>query len=338
MYRKEIENINSVIEKTGKAIAVFGCSWAEGQGAIPMEILENYEYVCPRPGINFDINFTNDQEKEELLKKYKDIEIYPDGNLNYHYLERKNSVVSVLCNKYFNNEYAAINFGLSGHGNKASIKQIYFYPQIHWHLIKELVVVYLPSDPARFSFVNDEFKDHFKFTTMWPHPGAQKGSRNNLWTGYANSIHSNKFSYLEAIADVNELINWANNFNHKLIIFPAFTSYAIDNFYKNILTNITRHSETLEITRNFKIENQQEINELTNIINKKWPWDNMWEPEGFPQWSSLLESNEDSKISYSDYVGKGSPKKWITPCMHPSARAHNDLAKRLHKYITTELK
>ena len=70
MYNKEIEFINKSLEHTKKAIVSFGCSFTDGQGAIPLEILDNYNYVCPKPGILPTINFKNDLEKKDFLKKY----------------------------------------------------------------------------------------------------------------------------------------------------------------------------------------------------------------------------------------------------------------------------
>ena len=337
MKQSEIERINQSLEKTKKAIVSFGCSFVAGQGALPLEILQNYNYVGKQAVIP-KIEFTNKKQKNDFLKKYPSIKVHPDGNLFFKEIERENAFTHVLCKKYFLNNYTSINLGLPGNGNKASINQINFLPNIKWELIKELIVIYIPTDPARLGFVNDEFRDYSRFVTIWPHRGAHPGPKGKFWDGYSEAIYSEKFAYLEAINDISNLKNWANNFNHKMIIFPAFTDYRKEIFEKNILTSIRRNEHA-------KLLNEEEEQLPTDlklilqeIIDNQWPWQDMWHPENMATWSNLIESFEDPTIPFYNYSGTGSPNYWVTSCMHPSAKAHDDIAQRLYKYITTELK
>jgi len=339
MYQHEIKAINRSLKKTRKAIVSFGCSFVAGEGAVSVEILQNYNYIGRR-GVHAEIKFTNQAEKDDFLKKYPLVTVHSDGSLHLRQLERENAFVNVLCKKYFSKEYTPINFGLSGNGNKASISQVNFLPNINWHLIKELIVVYIPTDPARIGFVNDQFQDHARFITMWPHHKAHKYSRGKLWDGYCESLYSEKFAFLEAINDVSHLRNWASNFNSKMIIFPAFNSYRKERFEEAILTQVRRHYKKTSLISNtvdnFSAKDRKIQQEL---IDKQWPWRNMWEPDGYTNWAHLVQCEyEDPTIDFHTYAGTGSPNYWFTSCMHPSSKAHDDLAQRLYNYITTELK
>ena len=340
MYYNEIHQINSSLEKTKKAVISFGCSWAEGQGAIPMEILENYEYHCPQLGVPYEIKFKTPSEKEELLKKYSEIIESPDGALNFRRLERKNNFAHILCNKYFEGQYTPINFGLSGSGNKASINQIHLYPQIRWDLIEELIILYFPTSPDRLSFINDQFDDHFKFTTIWPHADNHcKPPLKDLWSSYFHALHSDKFAYLEALLDMGQLRNWAGNFNSKLIVFPAFTDYSREKFLDAIMTPIIRDFKTNKQVSHTHQFGENEKKYLTHLVDNQWPWETVWTPDGALQWDELIMRNEPNcNEPLPKYVGIGTENYWITPCMHPSIKAHDDIAERLHNHIVTELK
>jgi len=168
MLHSQIPLINKTIKRTGKAVVSIGCSFVQGQGAIDDDLYDNYTWKYQGMGYPIRIDITNAQ-KFEILKKHPGI-IRPDPDhvLDFTLMEYKNAFVNVLCEKYFDGEYAPINLGIRGCGNRASIKELYFRPEINWDDIKELVVVYMPSGIERFDFVNDLWPEHFHWKAMWP--------------------------------------------------------------------------------------------------------------------------------------------------------------------------
>jgi hypothetical protein len=120
----------------------------------------------------------------------------------------------------------------------------------------------------------------------------------------------------------------------KLIIVPSFQrSYTIDHFARNLSVDITRDGD-----RN--LIGSQKIFKIPKGILKMvdmWPWENMFYPEGLPTWMDLTMKQEHDtdydQFYFWNYVGKGSPNKWVTPCAHPSVKAHDLFAKLLHQYV-----
>jgi hypothetical protein len=334
MYKHQINKINDIISKTGRAIISIGCSFVQGKGAIDMEILENYNCVYQGLGQALGIKISED-EKNNLLKNYKDIKIIHD-ELNFIDMEYKNSFTNILCSKYFENQYAPINLGISGCGNRASIKELYFYPEIKWNLLKEIIVIYCPSGLERFDFVNDSWDDHAKWVCMWPNPDSVEKPRRDLWLGYKQAIYSQKFEVLEQISHVQELISWCSLHNARLIITPAFDTRYNKNYFKESLSqNIIRDREgnLKSIGKNRSIFNS-DIEKYLDLF----PWNNIFYPNGYPTFVDYVLSFENSSNNelqhFWNYNGKGSPNKWITPCAHPSAKGHDKFAELLYEYIT----
>jgi len=138
MHNTEIAAINNDLKKTRKAIISIGCSFVEGQGAIDQDIYEQHDWSMLKTGVPMEPILT-DAEKSKLVLSHKELRIDNNGNIDWTFMQHKNAFVNVLCKKYFNSEYTAINFGLKGKGNRASIKSLYFHPQIE---IEHLLRVY----------------------------------------------------------------------------------------------------------------------------------------------------------------------------------------------------
>ena len=132
MYSKQITKINKDLEKTGKAIIALGCSFVQGQGAVDDELYTNYKWSYNCLGAPLEIQ-VDDAERNFILNNYKNVEITYD-KLDFTFMEYENSFVNVLCQKYFQGEYTPINFGLRGCGNRATIKELHFHPDIRWDL------------------------------------------------------------------------------------------------------------------------------------------------------------------------------------------------------------
>lgn len=339
MYFKQVKEINESLRKTGKAIISIGCSFVEGQGAMDQDVYDNYEWTMEEVGVPMEPVISK-KERKELLKKYP--ELFFDGNnINWTFMEYKNAFVNVLCKKYFNGEYTPINFGLRGRGNRASIKTLYFWPQIDWHLAKEIIVVFAPSGPERFDFINDEFSEHGQFQCMWPWWQDKEGPRKTLWKGYNEALYSEKFGVLEAISNAKELENWCKVNNAKLIITPAFDRSYTKETFSTVLRDVIRRDSD-HTMREFKPRDKgpteshfvpDEIDTFEKI-SEMWPWKNMFYPQGAKTFMELCLMQEGiTNKGYWDYNGVGTPNGWVTVCCHPSAKGHDLFAKELHKHI-----
>lgn len=343
MYRKQIKEINEGIKRNKKAIISIGCSFVQGQGAVDDNLYVDYKWKFEELGvpITIDEKHTN---INDVIKKYPDI-IIKNGKLDFRFMEYKNAFVNVLCKKYFNGEYTPINLGLAGCGNRGSIKELYFYPEINWNEVEEFIVIYCPSGPERFDFVNDQWADHGHWVCMWPHwKDKEPSARHDLWKGYSEALYSDKFEVIEQIAHVQELMLWCKQHNNaKLIITPGFDHrYNRKHFEKSLFKGIARtmSGELINDPGSNYIDKEDSL-ELQKVLNL-WPWECMFKPNGYETFADVVVSKEQSKKGKDDhffnYLGTGSPGGWITACAHPSAKGHDYFAQLLHEHITKDLK
>jgi len=342
MYKKQIPEINASIKKTRKAIISLGCSFVQGQGAVDDELYTDYKWEFVQLGTPLQLNVSK-EETEKLLKKYPELSLKPDGKIDWTFMEYKNAFVEVLCKKYFNGEYTPINLGMRGNGNRGTIKELYFYPEVDWDNLDEIIVIYCPSGPERFDFVNDCWHDHARWRCMWPnYKDMEPSPRKLLWEGYAKDLHSEKMVVLEQIAHVQELMNWCKVKNAKLIITPGFDQrYTKEYFKESLMLNIHRDIHGVMDTNASKDPASLDRSVLNYI--DLFPWDNVYLPKGYPTFVDLCLFQEsglkkDVHYHFFQYLGTGSPDGWITSCAHPSSKGHDLFAKHLHEHITTNLK
>jgi hypothetical protein len=335
MYKSQISQINQDIDRTGKAIIAFGCSFVQGQGAINDELYTEYQWKYLGLGTSLEMDITNSQKKE-IVNRYNNVTLSRDNTLDFTFMEYDNSFINVLSKKYFEGSYASINLGIRGCGNRASIKELYFYPEIHWDKIKEVVLVYCPSGLERFDFINDQYYDHGRWVAMWPHfTDKVPGPRKDLWKGYHDCLYSEKFEVLEQIAHVQELMLWCKHHkNARLIITPGFDRrYTREYFQESLKLKIDRSPEG-EKTKQVMGFNSRDIESTVSLF----PWENIFKPQGHETFVDLVLSKEVKNVDdhhFFSYLGTGSPNKWITACAHPSAKGHDLFAHELYKKITS---
>lgn len=337
MNKIRIPNINSDIIRTGRAIISLGCSFVQGHGALHEKIYKEYPWTSHPPPLGIKWNLNTDQKKL-LTEEFPDIEISTNEWINFFDHEYNNSFVNVLTKKYFNGEYAAINLGRSGNGNRASIKDLYYYPDILWDKIKELIVIYCPTGPERLDLIEDQYhllNDHARWKTIWPDPFLSEEPWKSFSYGYKNTMYSEKFEILEQIAIVQELLLWCKYKNAKLIIVPAFMrKYDRNHFYTAIGRNVKRERDGAIIHDN-KTTNLNDP-EIWKVVDM-WPWDNMFYPDDKPTWMDLVMEQEFGDWKQAPYFytfgGKGTPNFWVSPCCHPSAKGHDLLAKYLYNHL-----
>jgi hypothetical protein len=338
MFKSQIEQINKDIKRTKKAIVALGCSFVQGAGAFNKDVYKNYSWDPLTKGEHLNWNLT-DADQKRLISQYPEININPGStqpNLSLH--QANNAFVNVLCKKYFNGDYAAINFGIDGSGNRATIKELHYYPDILWDEIEECIVIFCPSGPERMDFIDDQSHDpnsHNRWKSMWPRELSETGPRADLWRGYKNHLYSAKFETLEQIAIIQELLLWCKYKNAQLIITPAFShGYDKDIFRNNISLSVRRDGPG-NIISQYSVNPDNDVDTVVNM----WPWDNMFNPDQCPSFIDLAMKQEfpttwkDNEHFY-EYHGMGTPNMWVTPCAHPSAEAHDLFAQHLHRYIT----
>lgn len=334
MYQQQIEKINKVIDRTGKAIISLGCSFVQGQGAVNDELYTDYDWVFEKLGIPLKLTIS-DKQKKELLQRYPSLCTGPDRTLDFTFMEYDNAFVNVLCEKYFEGGYAPINLGIRGCGNRASIKDLYFYPELHWDKLKEIIVLYVPSGLERFDFINDAWDDHHHWKCMWPHyKDVEAGPRHLLWKGYAEHMHSDKFEVLEQLSHVQELKMWCKAHNAKLVITPGFDrKYNRKHFETSLVKKYERDIEGRLHDSSSIIFNKEKFTRFANLF----PWEDMFEPEGCPTFVDLAMKQEHPNdwefLHFFEYLGKGSDNLWITSCAHPSAKAHDLFAHTLFEHL-----
>lgn len=337
MRKESITEINKDILRTKRAIIGLGCSFVEGGGAIDENIYKNYQWHLDMSKYPAFIWSLSEIDKKRLYKDFPDLRptIGEQPNWIKHNINR--SFTNVLAKKYFNGDYAAINLGRSGNGNRATIKDLYFYPDILWNEIKEKIVIFCPSGAERFDFIRDSsvsINDHPRWITMWPTEIPNQPFMSNLYAAYKAMIYSEKFEMIELLANVQELILWCKYHNAKLIITSAFsTKYTIENMINAIGTKIDRDNDGQLIQNSTTIENFDDTNLLVNM----WPWTNMFYPDGELTFIDLAIKQEfpdnAERPHFYSFLGTGSPAGWVTPCAHPSAKAHDLFAQHLYNYI-----
>lgn len=345
MHYNRIPEINKGIIKNQKVVITLGCSFVEGQGAIDQKIWDTY-YKKSIGHSPYLWDFTKEQQ-EEICNEFPNVtknNLVP-SQLEFSRHEVDNSFGHVLCKKYFNDEYTCINLGRRGNGNRATIKDLYFYPQILWDQIKEIIVIYCPSGAERYDFIDDQatyLNNHSRWVTVWP--GAFKkpppydentDPQDIISYGFNKCLYTDKSVTLEQIANVQELILWCKYKKAKLIITPAFMpTYTKQQFTGYLNMDVAREPFTRKIlSQKPDVLNHNEIEKIVNL----WPWENMFYPNHEPTFADLAMSQEKSvdrsKCWFYNFEYTGTPDKWITPCAHPSAKAHDLFAQCLYKHI-----
>lgn len=336
MQNSQITEINNSLLKTNRAIVALGCSFVDGQGAVDDLLYERYTWEYKDLGYPLEIIATT-QELQDLMREYPVI-ASATGKPNFQAMEQNNAFVNVLCNKYFDRSWTAINLGMRGKGNRASVTDLLLRVEIDWSLVKECIVIYCPSGPERFDFINDQFMDHIgRYECMWPHTKDSTDAREPLWRGYKDLLWSEKFGVLEQLVLMQQLKLWCQVHNAKMIITPGFDYRYTQKHFVNCLNSQVNR----DLNRVF-IKEDQGHTRLESVLIGQWPWEAMFEPDGYKTFADLTVAQDPhldkAKANYFfEFYGKGSPGGWITKCAHPAAKGHDYFAKVLHKHIVSNL-
>jgi hypothetical protein len=206
-----------------------------------------------------------------------------------------------------------VNFGASGKGNRASVKELYINPKVKIEKADKAILVLMLSGIERFDFINRQFEEHYHFFAMWPNPWDKNATHNQLWEAYARDIWSEKFVCLEALLNIREAAMFAKAQGWDFIVASAFDQ------------RITRE--------NFIRQIGEEHTELVDSI----PWDKFLYPQGCKSFMQLLlrydgrEELADGAF-YDYYSNLKEPTEYITTCMHPTREGYRIMAEELYNF------
>jgi len=198
---------------TQKYIIGLGCSWTQGEGAYPQEVVDAHNGRTQiRPG----------QEGQ------------PDTDYYLRVHELENSWVNQLT-KYHFPDYKSLNLGVKGIGNQAAVNQLNFVDQ-HDLEDAEGVIVLMLSGFERFDAFQQRPKDNFgfenpdgynngeyrheKWRTAWPIE-IKDGDR-VFWSCYARELWSEQFVAGNTMMALLNLQTWAKANNFNIVIANAF--------------------------------------------------------------------------------------------------------------------
>jgi hypothetical protein len=198
---------------TQKYIVGLGCSWTQGEGAYPQEVVDAHNGRTQiRPG----------QPGQ------------PDSDYYLRVHELENSWVNQLTKHHFP-EYKSLNLGVKGIGNKAAVDQLHFVDQ-HNLEDAEGIIVFMLSGFERFDVFQERPKDnsgfekpdgynngeyrHEKWRTAWPI--EQKEGDGAFWTCYARELWSEQFVASHAMVTLLNLQTFAKANNFKIVLANAF--------------------------------------------------------------------------------------------------------------------
>lgn len=329
--------------RTKKAIVILGCSFAAGKGAYDTELVEEcrprrreHWGDCDYHDHNFDLSTLN-----YYAEKYK-LEIR-DGELHAHNMETANSFGNRLCSEYLDSEYTPINLSKMGGGNFTQIDKLNWLP-IPWEKLEDVKVIWSITDPVRTDIFNASIQQdsdklnhifperaNMGYNTVWPFdvPDVDDFSRNynhKLRTWDADHALTNFFA-TNFLRLMSNLSNWCKAHDADLTMFDAFCpSYDVTTI-ANMFINPMSHSEILQ-------------NFIYNL-----PWDDkikLDDQDTFFNFCMQYETNYDylldDKHNMWEFVELDEKQitcEWLMPCGHPSAKAHDKLAKLLKQRIFT---
>lgn len=217
--------------------------------------------------------------------------------------------------------YKSVNLGHAGTGNRAAVKELYFYPDVLDN-VKDAIVVYFLSGLERFDFINkDQMQEHHHFFAMWPNPWDKNASNKKLWEAYAESIHSEKFVALELMLNLLDAQTYCRSRGFRLIVAPAFDVRINRKWIVDMILNNPMQSDLKE-----------------DFVNQ-FDWSQFYVPEGYTTFMELLCDLEGDRLLapggfYNRFCSLLYPSKYITNCAHPSLEGHTVIANEFYKAIT----
>jgi hypothetical protein len=348
---KNLNYINKDLERTNKLIVAIGDSFTYGDAAWDDDLLNLYLPLYNEHKL--DYNFYDTNIVNEIHKLYPETTYFQNGKLNFEDMFQKNSYLSIIDNK-LNKEWTCLNLGIKARGNFSAISSL-FLTNIKWNLVKEVVVIYMPSSMNRVDILNDTFTNptdipYNLFATAWPSSPYTRafrekdeiniknhGSNSSPWNLFQDSIYdgvwSEKHDVLKTILEFQFLNSWIKSHNGKLIVIPAFSNYYNKEYFQDILTHVVKRENISRKLIDIDKSDNKEI--WSNYINMV-PWSDIHHPDGYHSFYHYALGQTDKNANSADMlklIGKPSKDNWIMACGHPSAKAHELIATYVLKYL-----
>lgn len=330
IQERHYSQINDQLEEQSKVVIGVGCSFVAGMGAWDSKIFENYNVTVDTSKGNRCV-VEDPIENKKMQKEYGLSIVFDDIDVSV--MELRNSFVYQLAEKL---DYTPINCGMSGNGNRSSISQLYLHNKINWDAITGGVLVYCPSGMERFDFANDQGIDNgFSHIGIWPNPNSVKvASHEGLGYQYGSVIYSDKFCVIEQLTYVQQLVNFCKLKNLKLIITPGFDERYNKKYFKDVLSTSVQRDH-----KGIRVYSDQRAPERIISLAESFPWNNMFKPQGCNTFIDLCLKQEGlsptkSMSYFPDYLHKGSPNYWVSPCAHPTKKSHTLFAEELEKCLS----
>jgi len=291
---------NNEINENSKLLIGIGDSFCAGSGSESIETWERNEW---------------DVEKVRYDKIRQD-ESY------------ENSFVNQICKKHLP-DYAPINLGVSGKGNRFAIRELFLNPTLNLEIAKEKIVVFVVSGFDRLDIVNDIVEKNSRSnhsTTLWP---FYKKSENKigyceLTTSSGESIYNEKFVVSELMMDFFTLINWCQLHNAKLLFVSGFTpELNMKHFLRWLVNNDDDDFDKI----------------LSSKLISKIPWHRQVKPMGFDCITSMLLHLEKRDDLIPNYGFRNfNPEKitehgYMSKCQHPTKKGHELLCDLIYEEI-----
>ena len=317
-----------------KAVIALGCSFVHGQSAFDLDFWDRYEHL------SFDLQhsvcFRSRPDKiefykNEMLSEYKNLKELPAVHvhtpnripINTFFMENDNSFVEVLCREYLT-DYVALNFGMRGNGNRATVMQLFRFPEIDFSNMEDIIVLFFPTGLERFDFTAKTPMDHFTHQTLWPHweNNNLSGTKKDLWKGYAFECFSDYHNVFEYLDITSILQMWCKQHNASLYICPAFHDDINEKHFLEVMNSF------FPINPFLKDRNIEKIN--------KYPWEKHILLDGcrtMAEYTNKLETGKSGVMLYHQWNYTGSPNKFWSKDAHPNAQAHKNIAHLLSDIV-----
>jgi len=290
-----------------KYIIGLGCSWTQGEGGYPDEIVKQY---------NGRVQISNRGKNDYHLRKY----------------ELENSWVNQLARDHFP-DYTPLNLGIKGIGNRAAVHQLHFVDNIDWSNSTG-IIVFMMSGVERFDFFrehpktisdhritqpdgysNGEF-EHNKWRTMWPAPdnGGEEGP---LWNCYAKMLWSEQFAACEQMMALLDLQAFAKAHGFKVVIANAFNHHNP----QGIKYYLQENAGSLANKFDWNGYIHDEVPYIAFMQKLVW-CDGLMDPM---QWGGF----------YQFYKQRDWPAEYLTNCdgSHPTTKGYKVIADELAEFI-----
>jgi hypothetical protein len=289
-------NLKNKITEDSKVLIGIGDSFCAGRGACSTEIWEKYGWDMER--------------------------MYGEGKEEVELSDTKNSWVNQLCVNHMT-DWIPLNLGISGKGNRSSIKELMINKASGFEKAKEKIVVFSVSGFERLDFANDLI-NNLHFSTLWPFYEGERNGYGVLTSDFGEELYTERFVISEFILNIIELVNWCELHNAKLLLISAFTPELNRKHFIDVFSPVVKSSI-----------GQMKLDELISSV----PWHRIIRPMGFSCITDMLLSLDGLDEYIPNYGFRNvkldtmGPNGYFTKCNHPSEKGHKLLAEIIYEHI-----